>query len=105
MSLLVALASKKRLLKNEEDGKFLAHESMFFNAKVAIITGTTHATATNESTHAHGLQVTPEANMVFFTAQDKSGSIYISSAPDGTNIKVKCDVNAVAFTALIIYLD
>lgn len=102
---MVALTNKQRLLKNQEDGKFIAHESYFFNAKIAIITGTTHATPTNETTHAHGLTVTPEANMVFFTAQDKSGSIYVSSAPDGTNIKVKCDIASVAFSALIIYLD
>ena len=74
-----------------------------FECRVAKITGTTSGTAETETTHPHGLPVTPLADQIIFVAQDKAGSIYCSKAPDETNFYVKCDIVTVSFTALILY--
>lgn len=101
--MLVALVKRKRLLMNEEINRKETHESHFFKARFAKITGTTSGTPTTQTTHAHGLSITPLADQVIIVAQDKSGSIYLSAATDGTNIYVKCDIATVAFTAIILY--
>ena len=98
-----ALTKRKHLLKDSETGKLIEREGHMFKCLVALVTGTTNAVAETESTHPHGLTITPLANQIIFIAQDKAGSIYCSKAPDETNFYTKCDIVSVSFTALILY--
>lgn len=98
-----ALAKRKVLVKVPRTGEWEASEGYFHKARIALVTGTTSGTAETETTHAHGLPVTPLADQIIFVAQDKAGSIYCSKAPDETNFYVKCDIVTVSFTALILY--
>lgn len=61
-----------------------------------LITGTSHASAGTESSHAHGLGKTPTAWWPLPTA---NGVIYKSKASDATNIYVKASANSVTFEA------
>jgi hypothetical protein len=65
-----------------------------------IITGTTHATAGTESTHAHKLSKTPRFTFVLPTMKSY---VYQSKAPDATNIYLKASENSTTFTAFVIY--
>ena len=98
-----ALAKRKRLLKIPRTGVLEASEGYFFKARIALVTGTTSGTAETQTTHPHGLEVTPLNNQIIFVGQDKAGSIYCSAVADETNFYVKCDIVTVSFTAIILY--
>jgi hypothetical protein len=67
------------------------------NAK--IVSGTTHASAGTESSHAHLLRRTPKAILIL---SKTNGYIYQSKAPDSTYIYLKGSANSMSFDALCI---
>ena len=99
----MAVIKRKLMLNDSETGLWKELESHMFNCRIAKITGTTSGTAETQTTHPHGLPVTPTADQIIFVAQDKAGSIYCSTVPDETNVYVKCDIVTVAFTMIILY--
>lgn len=98
-----ALTKQKFLLKNPVTGEWDAKEGHMHECRMAKVTGTTNATANTETAHAHGLTVTPLDDQIFFVAQDKAGSIYISKPTDETSFYTKSDITSVSFTAIILY--
>jgi len=67
--------------------------------KTKLITGTTHASAGTQSTHAHGLGVIPTWVIITPTA---NGVVYKSAASDATNIYLKASANSITFEAIVI---
>jgi hypothetical protein len=63
------------------------------------ISGTTSATAGTQTTHGHG-QGIPRA--VAITSKG-NGVVYLSAAPDSTNIYVKGSANSLDFDAILFY--
>lgn len=98
-----ALTKRKVLVKNQRTGEWEQSEGHFHKARIALVTGTTSGTAETQTTHPHGLPITPLNNQIIFVAQDKAGSIYCSAVADETNFYVKCDIVTVSFTAIILY--
>lgn len=64
------------------------------------ISGTSHATAGTQTTHAHG-----EPKIPFFVliVSKGNGVVYISAAADATNFYVKGSASAIAFDALLVF--
>lgn len=76
------------------------------------VTGTTSATPGTVTTHAHGLQKTPNVNLVWLQAHSPTGNTddaaTLATSPDGwdaTNIAVKSNKASVSFTAFILLQD
>jgi hypothetical protein len=64
-----------------------------------FISGTTNATPDTETVHAHELGRTPRGFMII--SKDKAGDVYDSSSHSDTQLKIKCAVASVAFTAYV----
>jgi hypothetical protein len=64
------------------------------------ITGTSHAVAGTQTTHAHGLGRTPIQVLIEPVAA--TDTVYTSAASDATNISVKSLGTAVAFVAWVL---
>lgn len=99
---MVTLKQRRYLGKRPIDGKWEELESHFHKAALKIITGTTSATVGTQTSHAHGLPVTPDSNHVMILNKG-AGVVYQSANPDATKIYVKGTVASLAFTVWILY--
>lgn len=97
-----SLRKRKLLVKRPIDGKWQEAISHFHKARLAIVTGTTSATAGTQTTHPHGLPITPVNTHVMILSKG-AGVVYMSADPDETNIYVKGEVASEDFVAWILW--
>ncbi len=63
-----------------------------------VVSGTTHATAGTQTSHAHNLGRVP--SIVLITPKS-NGVVYVSAAADATNIYVKGSASSLQFDAYV----